>query len=40
MDISQLQKTDCKSPKNWIKSSAFWMTSAEDGQPPYNEPEE
>ena len=39
-EISQLQKTHYKSPCNWIKSSVSSMTSAEEGQPPSNEPEE
>ena len=39
-EISQLQRTHYKSPCNWIKSSVSSMTSAEEGQPPSNEPEE
>ena len=39
-EISQLQKTHYKSPCNWIKFSVSLMTSAEEGQPPSNEPEE
>ena len=39
-DISHMQKTHYKSACNWIKSSVSSMTSAEDGQPPSNEPEE
>ena len=36
-EISHLQKTDYI---NWIKSSLSSMTSAEEGQPPSNEPKE
>ena len=39
-EITQLQKAHYKSPCNWIKSSVSSMTSAEEGQPPSNEPEE
>ena len=39
-EISQLQKTHYKSPCNWIKSSVSSMISAEEGQPPSNEPDE
>ena len=39
-DISQQQKTHYKSPCSWIKSSVSSMISAEEGQPPSNEPEE
>ena len=39
-EISQLQRTHYKSFCNWIKSSVSSMTSAEEGQPPSNEPEE
>ena len=39
-EFVQFVKTQYKSLYNWTKSSVSSMTSAEEGQPPSNEPEE